>query len=221
MKSIHIQPAAVIFDMDGLMIDTEIIYRSAWQSAASALGYHIEDSVFDELIGVRTEECEQTICAHFGQGFPLSEFQSRWIRRWEEIAADAGIELKPGLLALLDRLDALGILKAVGTSSTASEAERCLRLAGLRDRFSIVVTGDQVPNGKPAPDIFLEAARRLVVTPAACVVFEDSNAGAEAAYIAGMPVYVIPDLTPPTPATVQNAADIFESLHDALALFGA
>lgn len=212
-------PQAVIFDMDGLMIDTEIIYHHAWQLAAAELGYTIDDELFKGLIGVRTDECEAVISAHLGTDFPLADFQTRWMARWEELAETQGIQRKPGLTELLEMLDTLALPKAVATSSTLAEAERSLRLSDLARHFEIVVTGDQVTHGKPAPDIFVEAARRLNVPPADCFAFEDSNAGALAAHRAGMRVYVVPDLVPPDPTTRDVAAEIFASLHDARRLF--
>lgn len=212
-------PQAVVFDMDGLMIDTEIIYHHAWQRAAHELGYTIDDALFAGLIGVRTDECEAAIRDHLGPDFPLATFQTRWMERWEELAETQGIERKPGLTELLAQLDALQLPKAVATSSTMAEAERSLRLSDLARHFDIIVTGDQVAHGKPAPDIFAEAARRLGIAAGDCIAFEDSNAGALAAHRAGMRVYVVPDLVPPDATTRAVAAGILTSLHDARPLF--
>jgi HAD superfamily hydrolase (TIGR01509 family) len=210
---------AIVFDMDGLMIDTEIIYHRAWQRAATELGYTIDDALFAGLIGVRTDECEAAIRDHLGADFPLATFQERWMARWEELAESQGIARKPGLTELLGTI--VGLPKAVATSSTMAEAERSLRLSDLARHFDIVVTGDQVAHGKPAPDIFAEAARRLGIPADACIAFEDSNAGALAAHRAGMRVYVVPDLVPPNETTRAVATDILATLHDAQRLFAA
>jgi HAD superfamily hydrolase (TIGR01509 family) len=207
--------------MDGLMIDTEIIYHRAWQRAATELGYTIDDALFAGLIGVRTDECEAAIRDHLGADFPLATFQERWMARLEELAESQGIARKPGLTELLGTIEALGLPKAVATSSTMAEAERSLRLSDLARHFDIVVTGDQVAHGKPAPDIFAEAARRLGIPADACIAFEDSNAGALAAHRAGMRVYVVPDLVPPNETTRAVATDILATLHDAQRLFAA
>ena len=211
------RPAAVIFDMDGLMLDTEKIYHVAWQEAAQELGYTIPHELFFSLVGIRTEDCEEQIVAHMGRDFPLATFQDAWMEKWEQIAARDGLTLKPGLLALLDHIDALGIPKAVATSSTAPEAVRSLGMSALAPRFSVVVTGDQVIHGKPAPDIYLEAARRISVPPAACLALEDSSAGALAAHRAGMRVLIVPDLNPPTAEAANVATAILPSLHEAIA----
>jgi HAD superfamily hydrolase (TIGR01509 family) len=219
MTSTHpVRPAAVIFDMDGLMLDTETIYQRAWQQAANEMGYHIEDSLFLQLVGRRTQDCEVLILAEMGPNFPLETFHERWMEHWDEIYRIDGIELKPGLVQLLDRIDDLAIPKAVATSSTRPEAVRSLSASGLDQRFSIVVTGDQVANGKPAPDIFLEAARRLSIAPDTCWAFEDSSAGAIAADKAGMSVYIVPDVHMPTPEASDAATSVLPSLYEAIPL---
>ncbi len=214
-----IRPAAVIFDMDGLMLDTEIIYHTVWKKAARQLGYELDDALFYDLIGIRTEDCEAQIMTAMGADFPLDEFQRLWEAGWDEHAYTHGIETKPGLFELLNLLEEIGIPKAVATSSTAPEAERSLGLTGLKARFPIVVTGDQVANGKPAPDIYLAAAQRLGVAPAACVAFEDSNAGTLAASSAGMRTYLVPDLKTPNAEATAAATAVLASLHEALPLF--
>jgi beta-phosphoglucomutase len=199
-------PAAVIFDMDGLMLDTEVIYQAAWKRAARELGYEVPDALFHDLVGLRTEDCEGQIMA-------------AWEEAWDEHAHTHGIETKPGLLELLALLEKLEIPKAVATSSTAPEAERSLGLTQLATRFSVVVTGDQVAEGKPAPDIYLAAAERLGVDPAACVAFEDSDAGTLAAARAGMRTYQVPDLKAPSIEAAAASTAVLNSLHDALPLF--
>lgn len=212
-------PAAVIFDMDGLMLETEIIYYRAWKDAAAELGYDIDDALFHDMVGVRTEECDRILLARMDSDFPMDQFRLRRETRWHELADADGIMLKPGLSELLDLLDARGIPKAVATSSTRPEADHSLTVTGLRARFPVVISGDEVANSKPAPDIFLAAAAALHVDPTHCVAFEDSSAGAIAASRAGMRTYIVPDLMPPSTDARAVAADVFSSLHQALAIF--
>jgi len=127
------------------------------------------------------------------------------------------VALQPGLLPLLDWVEQQDLPRAVGTSSNAAEAELCLTLAGIRDRFATVVTVDQVAAGKPSPDIFLLAAQRLGVAPHQCLVLEDSNAGVQAAQAAGMAVVMVPDLQQPTAASQAIAQPVLGSLHEVLA----
>ena len=218
--SVSPPPAAIIFDMDGLMLDTEIIYHRAWQNAAADLGYTLDDDFLHSLIGIRVEECEEMLQITVDPTFPLDAFRQRWGQRWREIAETEGIVRKPGLLELLNLLENQGIPKAVATSSTQAEAEYNLTVSHLRSRFPVVVSGDQVRHGKPAPDLFLAAARRLGVDPTRCIAFEDSNAGVIAASAAGMSTYIVPDLVQPSTDARVQAAGVFSSLHQALALFG-
>ena len=200
------------------MLDTESIYQRAWQQAANDLGYRISDDLFLQLVGRRTQDCETLILNDMGADFPLSSFHSRWMVIWDQIYRSDGLALKPGLTELLDRIDELGIPKAVATSSTQPEAVRSLGISGLDRRFNIVVTGDQVQHGKPAPDIFVEAAKRLQVPPGDCWAFEDSSAGAIAAATAGMTVFIVPDIHAPTAEAVAVASAVLTSLHEALPL---
>lgn len=209
-------PHAIIFDMDGLMLDSEPLYRDAWKLAASELGYAIDDGLYMNLVGRSSAEADRVFLQMFGESFPVRDFNQRWDAQWRTLIEQRGIGLKPGVLALLSWLDQQEIARAVGTSSNRIEAELCLSLAGIRDRFSTVVTVDQVAAGKPEPDIFQEAARRLSVAPENCLVLEDSNAGVQAAHTAGMTVIMVPDLQTPTSESATLAVEIFASLYEVL-----
>lgn len=209
-------PEAILFDMDGLMLDSECLYQAAWKAAAADLGYALDTALYLQLVGRSNAEAERAFVEVYGDDFPVEAFDQRWETRWHDLVEAQGIALKPGLLALLDWVEQRKIPKAVGTSSNAAEADLCLQTAGIRDRFSIVVTVDQVAAGKPAPDIFLEAANRLAVAPAQCLVLEDSNAGVKAAHAAGMAVIMVPDLQTPTAESTALAAAIYPSLKDVL-----
>ncbi|HEY9890174.1 MAG TPA: HAD family phosphatase [Candidatus Obscuribacterales bacterium] len=211
------RPTALIFDMDGLMLDSEPLYQAAWQAAAQDLGFTIAGELYQSLVGRSSTEADRLFVEMFGDEFPVAVFNERWDQRWRELIKTQGVALQPGLLPLLDWVGEQGLPKAVGTSSNTTEAELCLTVAGIRDRFTTLVTVDQVGIGKPAPDIFLEAARRLGVTPAECLVLEDSNAGVQAAIAAGMGVVMVPDLQVPTAQSTAMSTAIFDSLHDVLA----
>ncbi len=208
------RPKAILFDMDGLMLDSECLYQAAWQTAARELGYTLDTAVYLSLVGQSNATAAAAFTAIFGSDFPVADFNDRWHARWQELVRSQGIVLKPGLLALLDWLEQQTVPKAVGTSSDLAEAHLCLSIAGIRDRFAAIVTVDQVAAGKPAPDIFLEAAHRLDIKPANCLVLEDSNAGVQAAQSAGMPVVMVPDLQSPNEASKAIALAIFSSLHE-------
>lgn len=206
---------AVVLDMDGLMLDTESIYKRAWQNAAAECGYILDDDFYLTLIGQPNPACETAILERFGLKFPLLEFRVRWSELWQAEVENSGIPTKPGLAELLSFLDEYRVPTAVATSSDRKYATLSLRMAGLEERFSEIVTGDQVANGKPAPDIYLESARRLSVSPQHCVAIEDSDAGVLAASAAGMITLMVPDLKAPSAQARSAAFSVLASLLDA------
>jgi HAD superfamily hydrolase (TIGR01509 family) len=205
---------AVVLDMDGVMIDTEPMYQHAWQRACADLGFTLDDEGYAALVGRPTAECEEDLVTRFGPRFPMSLFRTHWPALWHALAADRGIPCKPGLEALLSLLEERQVPRAVATSSDAEFTAFSLQQAGLAGRVPVVVTGDQVPRGKPAPDIYLEAARRLGQPPAACVAVEDSDAGVRSASAAGMITLCVPDSRPPSPVASQAAFRVLRSLDD-------
>lgn len=205
---------AVVFDMDGLMLDTEPIYKVAWQAASAALGYALDDAFYASFVGRPNVECERDLRERFGSRFPLDRFRTGWPPLWRAEAATRGITKKAGLLELLAFLETQEVALAVATSTEADDAAFTLGAAGLDRRFSVIVTGDEVARGKPAPDIYLEAARRLNVSPQACVALEDSEAGILAASRAGMVALLVPD-SQPTPTAANAAFRVLPTLVDA------
>jgi beta-phosphoglucomutase-like phosphatase (HAD superfamily) len=202
----------VIFDMDGLMLDTEPAYRVAWQQASAECGYDLPDALYFTLVGRSRIESEQALVDALGPEFPLHAFRAACLRREADVFDTTPPLKKPGLDELLDWLDSLGVVKAVATSTVGQTAITQLAAAGLLDRFDVVATGDEVTNGKPAPDLFLLAAQRLGIEPVHCLVLEDAEAGVIAAHRAGMMVFMVPDLKPPSPEVKSLANGVFESL---------
>lgn len=205
--------AAVVFDMDGLMLDTEPLYQAAWQQATAELGCELTDAAYLRLVGLREEESELELVAEFGDGFPLDAFRARWPEIFRAGVDTEGIVVKDGLVELLAFVEQRGLMMAVATSSHRHYAELSLRRSGLDIRFAVVVTGDESARAKPAPDIYLEAARRLGVTPSQCIAIEDSDHGILAAHAAGMVPLLVPDLKPPSPAAVAAAHRVLPSLR--------
>ena len=203
---------AVIFDMDGLMLDTEPLYKIAWQRAAVECGYPISEELYFDLIGRSRADGEKILLAAFGPGFSSEAFHAACARCEATVFAERLPSKKAGLDNLLSVLDQHRILKAVATSTERSIAVAQLAGLELLNRFAVLATGDEVANGKPAPDLFLLTARRLGVEPAECLVLEDSEAGVMAAYRAGMEVYIVPDLKPPSTAVEELTRGRFESL---------
>ena len=203
---------AVIFDMDGLMLDTEPVYRAAWQQASAECGHVLSDILYLRLIGHNRRDAEQVLLEEFGLQFPLEVFREV-CRRCEAAALAAGpVRKKPGLDELLEFLDSRHVPKAVATSTDRPLALQLLARTGLLARFDVVTSADEVANGKPSPDLFLLAAQRLGVGNSACLVLEDAEPGVMAAHGAGMNVYIVPDQTS-LPPTVQRLANgTFDSL---------
>jgi HAD superfamily hydrolase (TIGR01509 family) len=204
---------AAIFDMDGLMFDTESIYCRTSQHAARELGYDIDDTLYRQhFAGQRIVDSEAFLLSHFGDDFPLTRFRSL-SESYLRDALAAGVPVKPGLDALLDWLDDTGVRLALATSSVRAYA--LLTLGHYAARFEILVTGDQVSQGKPAPEIYLRTLQRLSVQPEHCVVFEDSTAGVRAGHAAGLRVIWVPDLQAPKPEMVALAWRVCTTLDEA------
>jgi beta-phosphoglucomutase-like phosphatase (HAD superfamily) len=206
---------AVILDMDGLMLDTESIYKYAWQSAAIECGYKLNDDFYLTLVGQPNSACEEALLNRFGDHFPLDVFRDRWSGLWRERVETSGIPTKPGLPELLAFLQERRLAVAVATSSDRDYVSLSLRAARLEGLFENIITGEQVTNGKPAPDIYLEAAHRLGVAPLNCLAIEDSDNGVLAATAAGMITVMVPDLKPPSPQVREAAFRVVASLIDA------
>lgn len=189
--------AAVLFDMDGLMLDSERAVLRAWRQAAREYGHEFDDSVLHPMVGLHDRLCRAMLLERFGPDLPIDAIFARtealYLSRIE-----AGIPVKPGLAELLDWLDALGLPKAVATSSTRHRAQRNLSTSGLLPRFAVTVCGDEIAQPKPAPDIYLKTADLLGVAPQYCIVLEDSEPGVQAALAAGMTPIQIPDIKAPS-----------------------
>jgi HAD superfamily hydrolase (TIGR01509 family) len=207
-------PTAVIFDMDGLMLDTERIALAAWQEAVRSLGLPFDARLVQRMIGRTSADCRVLIVEQHGEDFPIDGLLAATGAAYDAIVERDGVALKPGLVELLDWLEQRKIPRAVATSTRRMRACAKLEHAGLWSRFAGLVGGDEIERGKPAPDIFLAAARLLDATPAQCLVLEDSIAGMTGAAAAGMPAIMVPDLLPP-PATIAGAPPrVMHSLHD-------
>jgi HAD superfamily hydrolase (TIGR01509 family) len=212
---------AVIFDMDGLLLDSERIARHAWKQAGMASGYNISDAMYLQVVGRTVPDAEHIFATLLGDDFPFKQVRQLRLQIGEDYIAKHGLPQKPGAEELLTRLEALGMPKAVATSTARDEAWRRLRLAGLARYFSVLCGGDDILRGKPEPDLFLETAARLGVRAQECVVLEDSEYGLQAAKRAGMIPILVPDLKPPGPDARALAYAVFASLHDVRAAMEA
>ena len=205
--------SAIIFDMDGLMLDTERIAQQAWRAAGAEWDYTLPDAVYLSVVGRTVRDTEASFLEAFGPEFPFRAMYDRKQEITDDLIAQHGIPTKPGLWELLEQIESLGLAKAVATSTARPRATQKLTLTRLIDRFPFIVCGNEIPRGKPAPDIFLSAAEKLNVSPQHCLVLEDSEAGIKAAHAAGMTPVMVPDMKQPSPEIQTLAFRVLDSLH--------
>lgn len=183
-----------IFDMDGLMFDTERLSNEGWLQAAKELNYPITAITVAKIRGTNIATSKQIFKKEFGNTVDFEaalDVQHRYI---DKVIEENGVPVKPGLFVLLKYLKENGMKLAVATSTARERAERFLKKALVYEYFDTLAFGDEVKNGKPAPDIFLLAAEKLSLHPENCVVFEDSPHGIKAAYGAKTKVIGVQDL---------------------------
>ena len=214
-----LHPAGVIFDMDGLMLDTERPLLSLWPRATKQFGWDIPMEMVLRTIGITGKDTRTMFLQEYGPDFPYDSIQEELNRLIIE-EFEKGIAHKPGLLVLLDRLASLGIPLAVATSTRRERALWKLRKTGILDRFAALACGDEIANGKPAPDVFLLAAERLGKPPSDCVGFEDSPAGLQGLHAAGIRSVFIKDLAEPSPQVRATVWRCCADLAEAVELFG-
>jgi HAD superfamily hydrolase (TIGR01509 family) len=206
-------PAAVVFDMDGLLFDTEALRQEALLLAAAEGGHEIILDVFNQAVGLPWTQSRPLFLSHFGETFPAEEFYESWVRHFWVIA-ETRLTLKPGALELLDLLDRLGLPRAIATSSSHRTIKRHLTAYDLTSRFDAIVGRGDYANGKPAPDPFLKAAERLGVEPRLCLALEDSHNGVRSASSAGMMTVMVPDLLEPTDEIRALCTFVARDLHE-------
>lgn len=185
--------AAVLFDLDGTLIDTEALCNETGVAACRALGLNVELPFFETLAGIHDAERARLIAAHAGAPVDPAAFFDLWDRLTDD-RIGAGLPLKPGAAALLAHLTGQGVPMAVATSSRRAPARAKIAAAGLAPHFAAVITVDDVARAKPAPDPYLAAAAALGVAAGRCLAFEDSETGAASARAAGCTVVQVPDL---------------------------
>ena len=196
---------AVIFDLDGTLVDTETLCNTEALPALAAQGIEVAPDFFESLAGVHDERRVELIREHTGQPLDKSRFYADWDARVEARLGD-GLALKTGAEPLIAAIAGLGLPMAIATSSRRAPGLAKIRAAGLDAHVETIVTVEDIERAKPAPDAYLEAARRLGAAPERCLVFEDSDTGARAGMAAGMTVVQVPEADGTTGAHAAHLA---------------
>ena len=188
---------AVIFDMDGVIFDSERATYLCWKKIAEDHGLAGMDEVYRRCIGVTPEVTRQICLEAYGEDFPYDSFDKEASALFHERYDGGRLPVKEGTREILTFLKNNGIPTALASSTRQTRVESQLREAGLMEFFDVIVGGESVSRSKPAPDIFLYAAEQLGAAPAGCVVIEDSFNGIRAAHAAGMIPVMVPDMLEP------------------------
>lgn len=220
MTPVCFTPAAVLFDMDGLLIESERALLQCWRESSQALRLHtLDDALWLSFVGLSDRVCADLLRERLDEAQVQALLHEAQVRY--DAHVEAGLPLKAGVLELLELLHHRGLPRAVVTSTRRERALQKLERCGLLPHFDTVVTGSDVVHAKPAPDIYLLAAQRLDVVPARCVVLEDSVPGVRAALAAGMTPIQVPDLVVPDDTARALGHRIVDSLVHARELIAA
>lgn len=206
-------PAAVVFDMDGLLFDTETLYEQASRAAARELGFDLTQAFFRSTIGSPWPVVRGRLIEHFGPDLAIDRLQAISRRLFHDLIGSRSL-LKPGALELLDLLDELELPRAIATSSSRATVERHLDAHGLAGRFHHIVAHGDYERHKPDPEPYLKAAEGLAIAPSSCLALEDSHHGVRSASSAGMMTIMVPDLLPATDELCALCLHVVPDLHD-------
>ena len=206
----------VIFDMDGLMFDTEQITCRAFMEKGEEYGLPLDKEKFVQILGLNSTSIISQYQELYGDRVDGEKLYREIGGRKQEILEKEGLPVKKGLFELLDAIEKTGIKKAVASGSDQEVIDRFVTDAGLKERFDMMISSKAVERGKPYPDVFLEICRQLEVAPSDTLVLEDSDNGVKAAVAGGIPVINIPDLVEIPKELQEQCLDVKESLLDVI-----
>ncbi len=206
----------VLFDMDGVIIDSEKLYTRFWQEAGIALGYPMTKEHAMGLRSLNRAFGEAKLRSYFGQAVDYEAMRNKRIELMDAFIGDNGVEAKPGVYKLLDALQEKGIPCAIASSSPHDRIRQYLKPLGLYDRFDAIVSGYDVAKGKPEPDIYLTAAAKIGVKPNFCLAVEDSPAGILSGFRARCMPVMVPDQDLPDEETEGKLFALCDSLTDVI-----
>ena len=208
--------SGVILDLDGVLIDTESISKRAWVQAAEEFGFFFSDSLYSKIAGRSVLSAQREIEEATEGLIDLESYMERSTFLYNEEMNCNGVQMMIGVQELLDFLDQANLSVAIATSTSRFQADTKLNRSGLQGKINKIVTGDQIENGKPAPDLFLLAAQEISTPPGQCVVIEDSEAGIIGAKSAGMIPIMVPSTIAPSTTAKELSYAVVPSLYEAL-----
>lgn len=210
---------AVIFDMDGLMINSERVTYDGYVIECGKLGLTMEEEFYKTFLGCPLPDVFQRFYEHYSPSFPMETVLKNVHQYMNDLFEKEGVPVKEGLRDLLNYLKDHDYKTVVATSSTRNRVDKILEQTGLTAYFDASICGDEVEHGKPNPDIFLKACQKVGVLPSEALVLEDSEMGIQAASAAGIPVFCVPDMKYPEEQYAALATRIVGSLTDVLQYF--
>ena len=211
--------AAVVFDADGTLFDTETLMYEVWVEVGAERNFPYPGREYLDYVGLNRAAVLELMRSRYGEGFDGADFMVRCVARLSERIETEGVPLKPGAREILALLREKQIPVGLATSTHRVRTDRRLELCGLRDYFKASTTGDEVTKGKPDPEIYLTTCEKLGVDPERCLAVEDSKNGILSAHAAGMSVAMVPDMIPPSEELNQIAWRKFDSLLDLRDIF--
>jgi HAD superfamily hydrolase (TIGR01509 family) len=211
---------AVVFDMDGLLVDSETVIFRAMEQASADIGRVMPFAIFQRMVGLQDADSDRIVVEHFGAGFDLQAWSDA-VRTHAQEEMEAGVALKAGVEEILDYLAVAKIPCAIATSSGRRAVERSLGRRGLTSRFGAIISRELQTKGKPHPQPFLKAAEALGIEPTDCLALEDSHNGVRAASAAGMMTIMVPDMLDPTEEMRTLTIRIAHDLHEVRELLEA
>ena len=207
---------AVVFDMDGVLFDTEVLCMKSWMAVAERNGLQRMEEVFPQCIGLNSNDSRSIVMKAYGDDFDYPGFREQAAAWQREYLEKYGLPIKPGLEEILGWLKTSGFAVGLASSTRSSSVFGHLDQAGIRYCFSVVITGDMVEHSKPRPDIYLLACSRLGVKPQEAYAIEDSPNGVRSAHAAGMHTVMVPDMIPPDEEMKRLSRVILKDLPEVL-----
>lgn len=218
LKTIEKPVRGVLFDLDGVVIDTEKLYTRFWMEACRFYGFPMTRDQALKMRAANARLSEENLRSFFGPTVDYKKCRAKRIELMDAFIEENGVETKPGIFELLDTLDAKGISAAITSSAPKERIEKHLASVNLKHRFAAICSGHEVPHGKPAPDIYLHGAASLGLHPEECLALEDAPTGILAAYRAGCVTVMVPDLDQPDESTQKLLHARADSLMDVIKL---